>query len=363
LFLLRKLTLYMAGEFLKTFMFSLVALLVIALGSELVEKIGLFLQQKVPLKLMAHYFVYGSPYLISLLCPLGILLGTLFSLNRLSLDNEITAMRVQGISLYQITRPILTLSILISIFMLIFDQVVVPSALEKKREIEQVQILKKPPIYAARRYNFARRGEGNQIFFIKIFDAVAEKMEDLTIWQFHADGSYIRIDAQSAEWQSGWHAHNVFYRYFNREGEVQTLFYPETDLKIVEPPERFRIKEKFPEEMSFFELRDHIANLKQAGSMVSRETVDLYHKLSLPFANILLALLGIPFALRSAHRGGKAAAFFFSLLIAFICWGINAVAKALGKGGIIGPLYSAWLPLLIFAAVGIYFFWKIEKVS
>lgn len=358
MFIFRKLNIYIGREFLKTFLFSLAALLVITLGTDLVEKVGLLLQQKSTLKMFLQYLCYGAPYFISLFCPLAALLGTLFSLNRLSLDNELTAMRAQGISLYQITRPILILSFLISISILIFDQAIVPSASEKKKAIEDTQ-----PTYAARTYNFARRGEGNQIFYIKMFDAVEEKIEGLTAWQFLPDGSYIRIDAQNAEWQNGWHGYQVFYRHFTQEGEVQTRFYPETDLNIQETPEKFRVKEKFTEEMSFFELRDHITNLKQAGIAVPRETVDLYHKLSLPFANFILVILGIPFAIRSAKSGGKSAAFFWGLLIGFISWGVDAVFRALGKGGFISPLGSAFLPIAISAIVGSYLFYKIEKVS
>ena len=58
------------------------------------------------LKLMGLLIPYVAAYAL----PLGVLTGTLMALGRLSSQQEITAMKSSGISLYQIAAPVFVIS-------------------------------------------------------------------------------------------------------------------------------------------------------------------------------------------------------------------------------------------------------------
>jgi lipopolysaccharide export system permease protein len=66
---------------------------------------------------MSLIFVFvwlNMPKLLCFTLPIGILFATVLTFNRMSADNEITALRASGISLLQIVSPIILLAIMIS---------------------------------------------------------------------------------------------------------------------------------------------------------------------------------------------------------------------------------------------------------
>jgi len=68
-------------------------------------------------------FFYLLPSSLILMIPIALLLGVLITFVRLSSDNETVALKVSGLSLYQLTPPVLFLSVmayLLSTFLVIY---------------------------------------------------------------------------------------------------------------------------------------------------------------------------------------------------------------------------------------------------
>ncbi len=69
---------------------------------------------------------------------------------------------------------------------------------------------------------------------------------------------------------------------------------------------------------------------------------------------VIMAILGLPLALRKEKGAGIAMAIGLSILISFICWGVFSFSLALGTAEKLPPFLAAWLGGLIFALVGVY---------
>ena len=72
--------------------------------------------------------------------------------------------------------------------------------------------------------------------------------------------------------------------------------------------ESFQKIEHASAEMSYTDLRTYIQRIQASGYDATRYLVGLYSKLSLPLLNLIMVLIGIPFALRtsrSRRRGLK----------------------------------------------------------
>ncbi len=80
----------------------------------------------------------------------------------------------------------------------------------------------------------------------------------------------------------------------------------------------------------------------------------MHARVSYPFASLIMAFLGIPFALRGGRSSGIAMGIGISLGIGFAYFIINAVILAYGAGGILPPLVAAWAPNGIFTMGGIW---------
>jgi lipopolysaccharide export system permease protein len=80
----------------------------------------------------------------------------------------------------------------------------------------------------------------------------------------------------------------------------------------------------------------------------------MHSKLSLPFACLIMAFLGIPFALRGGRTSGIALGIGLSLAIGFAYFIINAILISFGQTDVLSPLISAWAANFIFALSAIW---------
>ena len=100
--------------------------------------------------------------------------------------------------------------------------------------------------------------------------------------------------------------------------------------------------------------------MKKTGKDPSKALVELYTKISFPFVTFIIIILGAPLS-ADTRRSGLALGFGLSLLISFIYWGLLQVSKAYGIKGNVPPVLAAWLPNIIFAAIGIFLIIRIRK--
>ena len=128
---------YILKEFALTLLFSLMALIVIFVIVHLLENLDEFLDNDATIIVIFKYYIYLIPDILKLITPVAMLLATLFSIGKLSGQNEITAMKSGGSSLYKLMLPIIILSVGISFGQLYFNGWVVPEANKQKIEIEQ----------------------------------------------------------------------------------------------------------------------------------------------------------------------------------------------------------------------------------
>ena len=123
-------------------------------------------------------------------------------------------------------------------------------------------------------------------------------------------------------------------------------------MALKEKPEDFLRHEDQSSFMNYRKLRHHIRRLQAGGYSPHKEMVDLYRKISFPFTNLVIVLLGIPFAL-SAPRSGALLGIGLSVGISLLYYGFEAIIIAVGKEGWLPALLASWLPNMIFATVGI----------
>jgi lipopolysaccharide export system permease protein len=110
--------------------------------------------------------------------------------------------------------------------------------------------------------------------------------------------------------------------------------------------------QKTPEAMSFLELRAYIERLQESGHQVGKYIVQLYSKLSFPLVHLIMALVGIPFALVSPRSGGRAVAIGVAMAIAVSYWMVHYMALAFAQADLLPPVLAAWTANIVFAGLG-----------
>jgi lipopolysaccharide export system permease protein len=113
--------------------------------------------------------------------------------------------------------------------------------------------------------------------------------------------------------------------------------------------------------MSFSEIKNFIQDIKKQGYSSTAYEVDMHAKISYSFINIIIALLGIPFALRIGRSGGMAMGIAISIAMGFFYWTFFAFCLSLGKGGVLPPVVAAWVANLAFGFLGLYMFLHVRQ--
>jgi lipopolysaccharide export system permease protein len=116
-----------------------------------------------------------------------------------------------------------------------------------------------------------------------------------------------------------------------------------------------RIVAKSAEDMGFRALLRYCRTISESGYDATRYLTLLHAKISLPFAALIMAFLGIPFSMKDNRSGGMGIGIGFSIVIGFSYFIINALLLSLGQAGTLPPIVAAWTANLLFAGAGLWF--------
>ncbi len=222
--------------------------------------------------------------------------------------------------------------------------------------IDQIVVRKRDTATSFRRDNIWHKNN-NLILQAKTFEPKTSTLLGITLWEI---GKGIRptarVDAvKGSPADGGWLFSGVRKTEFTDSGEIisnnrESLFVnldlTDSDLKVVA---------KSAEDMGFTALRQYCKTIRENGYDATRYETLLYSKVSLPFAAVVMAFLGIPFSLRDGRSGGLGFGIGISIAIGFAYFIINSLLLSLGQAGAIPPPLAAWTANILFAAAGLWF--------
>ncbi len=373
---MRILSRYILAEFISFLAYTLFAFAAVFVLVDLVDYMDKFIDGKVAIRIVGLYYLTYLPYIITLVLPVAMLLATMFSLGRLVGDNEITAMKASGISLYRILMPLYGFSLFMGLLSMLFAEVVVPKTELQRQEIkEYVDARRGGNRHAVlsislfrnrerdRENVFVTNGDGRIIYaktywardktaeYVSILSPVAERKGEGGVFGIARIAA--RIDADSMVYAgNGWVLRNAVERVFSDSGEVRTVYPVLSAAFINRKPIDFAHLDLKPESMNFIQLRDFIQGINAKGGDASDWLVDLHLKISFPFISFVIVFFGAPMVAGSLKRS-KAASFGLALVISFVFYAFINAFQILGRTGTVDPLLAAWISNAIFFSVGI----------
>ena len=351
---------YILREFLKTLFLSLGAFLVIYLVVDILQGMAMIMEHRPALSLVAKLYALKIPKIVSQVTPVAVLLSTLITLGLLSKNSEVTAMKSSGISLYLIVAPILLMAFIVSIFLFVSNEYIVPHTIREVFFIEKVLIKKEAQKSFFKQNKIWYRSD-NAIYNILLFEPDINRLKGVTVY-YIGDGFRLtkRIEAREAAWDgTAWRFYDVREDVIGNTA-IATNTYKELQVNLPESPEALKTVERDSDEMGFRELREYVRRLRSEGYDPTRFAVDMHSKLSFPFTSLVMALLGIPFALKSGRSSGIAFGVGISVLVGFGYWLIMSLGLSLGRAEVLPPLLSAWGANIVFGLAGILMMVKIE---
>lgn len=350
---------YILKELSGSFMFGVTAFTIVFVAGDLLfEAANLMIEKGISLSVVARLFVYRLPEVVALTLPMASLLSSLLTFSRLSTNSELVALKAAGIPFHRILRPVFLASILVGISALVGNETVVPVSNRAAENLMKYEIMREKPS-ALKEKVFLReesRGVLHRVIYLDKLKAREGTMKDVIIQEFEK-GRLNRISlAARGVWGDGewWLLDGQVFE-VTREGRVNPLLrFERQKLKLDLTPTQVEKASRKPAEMSSMELVAQIALLSREGANLGPLKVMLHLRMALPWASVVLAVLGASLGVRSS-RAGPGIGFGLSVLIVFAYYVAMSFSRALGEAGFLYPIVAAWIPNVTFFLVGGFF--------
>ncbi|MFH1681255.1 MAG: LptF/LptG family permease [Candidatus Eisenbacteria bacterium] len=122
------LSLYILRQHIVPFFFAILVITFLFVMDLLIDYIDLFLGKGVPLPVVLEVFFLSLGWMAALTVPMSALVATVMAFGQLSGDNEITAMKAAGVSIYQVLLPPLLVSLLLAAGLIQFNNRILPES-------------------------------------------------------------------------------------------------------------------------------------------------------------------------------------------------------------------------------------------
>ena len=362
---------YMLGGFLFWFVTVLISFVVIQHIYTFFELIGDMIRNRIGMNVMLKYLLYLSPKYLYDSTPISVLVAVLVRFSILTKNNEVTAFKASGVSVYRLALPVVLTASVLSGALFLFDHTVVPEA-NRVQDALRNQIKGKPVQTYLRPDRKFVRGADGRIYYYKLFDDKENAMLGVSVFEINEKDFYIsrHIAAERARWepaikqwvfQNGWRCdlkpdkdliHVTSFDDFR--GETRTF----NELK--EAPDYFLREAKQGKQMNYLELERYIAELRESGFDTTQLQVQYHKKFSTPLFALIMALIAVPFAF-SGRRGGAMPAVGLSIAIAIAYIAVNQLFEQMGNLNQLPAQMAAWAPDALFALAGLYFTARIRS--
>lgn len=355
---------YVARQFFQILILVLVSTVVLFIVVDYTEVAGDASANSVPISVVLDYYKYFILQVLNWMLPISVLLATLITFAMLSKNNEVTAIKSSGMSLYRLSVSVIILALLAAGASYLLLDYVLPHSTERSDALK-AQIEGKDERLSAfspdqRQWLF---GRGRHLFNFLNVERAGSRLEGVQVFEFHPSEFRItrRISAPAAVWDgSGWVFEGGWIRSFGDDGDASyTPIQKPVRLQYQEPPEFFASEVKTPQQMTFNELRRYIAELRSSGYAADQLEVKLYEKTSWPFISFIMALIALPFAFKMGRRGAMHG-IGIAMILAFTYWILLSFFTKFGEAGSLPPLLAAWSANILFALAAVWMFLRVE---
>ncbi|MEZ4756966.1 MAG: LptF/LptG family permease [Flavobacteriales bacterium] len=359
--MLRTLDRYIIRQFLGTFFFILVTIMLIAVVFDISEKTEDFAKMKAGMSEIAkEYYLNFIIYYSNLFSGLLIFLAVLLFTSRLAHRTEIIAMLSSGVSFPRIMWPYFLAATLLTILSLVVNHRILPDANRIRLAFEEEHIR---ATFNVREKNLHREIAPGTIAYFESFN-VQDKVGFRFGLQQWRDGELVsRVEADRAKYDSvsgRWTLYDPIIRYLDERPE-RIVRHAELDTLIPLKPSDLGQRWETAMAMSWSEINDYIdAKQKQGDGSLMPYVIEKHQRTSYPFATYVFTLIGVSIASRKVRGGTGLHLALGVMLILLYIFAMKLTTVAATNAGF-DPLLAVWLPNLLFAVVGIWIYRQAPK--
>ena len=361
---------YIFREVLHIFLISLLIFTIVLLMDKILKLIEWIVSRGASITLILKLLLYISPSFLVFTIPMALLVAILFSFGRLSSDNEVTAFKASGISLYQLYVPVGVFSVgayLVSALLVFYG---LPWGNRGVYEVFFQMAQSKATLEIQERvFNDAFDG---LILYVDKVPTYGEKMEGILIYDERQKGRYDTVFAREGFVVNNPNTQEVMlklmkgdiHRFEPNRNLFQKIRFESYDLKLelASAMKAFSGRKLKDKEMSIEEMKNRIDKMRQKGLDTSTEEMEIHKRYAIPFVCLIFGLMGVPLGIQH-RRSGRSNGFVFSLLIILAYYVSLTAAEVFVADHALPPVLASWFPNFMFGTLAIYLMIKAGRES
>lgn len=306
----------------------------------------------IPFKVALILVILSLPSIFVMTIPMGVLLSTVMTLNKLSLASELTVMRACGISFNTIAKPVFAFSVVMCLASFFINETVVPVMTKQSKDLALWAFCQKNIPEGKHDFTFQEINDDRTLKRLFYVESCEDKrFHNVTVLDMANKDSIHVLQAQSGgSSPKGWIFENGIVYTIADEGKVLNSTYFGKTIAQFGLNLKKELNRNVANEHNFLQLCNYIIRNKY---LDNREDliIDLFDKIALPLTTIVLVLIGVPLAItppRVRYNRG----FLFSIFIIFAYYLIRALSLSFGQAGTLHPFLAAFLPNIILSIIG-----------
>ena len=354
---------YILKECILPFVLALGVLTCVFLLGNLIQLAHLVINKGVDPAIIGKVFLLYIPVLLGYTLPIACLISVILAFSRLSSDNEILAIRANGIHIKRLIYPLFIVGVILSLFILILNNKIIPYAHFQQRQMLKALSAKNPTALMEPGI-FIHNFENQIIFIHRIED---NRLYNVTIYQPQPDGKPTRtIISKRGEFSPIPGKQQILLKLMNGTSDEPDLKNPNNFYKLnfdtffmtLDVAKETKEVEKKPKSMSLQELRAERERREKLLLDTSNIDTEYYRKITWSFSALIFILLGFPIAVITNKRERTA-----NVVLAIFCaatyYLLSVGCQALSIENIAPAALIMWVPNLIAGGLTVFLNYKL----
>ncbi|HEY9157552.1 LPS export ABC transporter permease LptF [Candidatus Binatus sp.] len=353
---------YVAREVLGPFAVDVGLLTFALVTGKLLKLMDMVVNHGVSLGEVMGIIGYIMPAFLELTFPMAVLLGVLMGFGRMSSDQEMTAARACGISLYRLAVPVMLVALGVYALSSYFAFSLRPWANSNLRN--KLYELSQTRTSAGLKEKVFNSNFPGLVVYVDEMSDTDSSLKGVMISDARDPHNQNTIIAKHGMIVPDPRDKSITLRLFHgsifgaepANNATHMTSFKTYDLSV-RPESSLDVSDEDPGEMKYAALRADIKAARAKGKPDYAAETEMASKYTVPFATMLFALLGISLGLKPA-RGGHSERFGVSVALFFLYYSLMRVGETLAQRGKLDAWVAMSIPDIVFMALAFWFFYR-----
>jgi lipopolysaccharide export system permease protein len=348
---------FISRELVVNVLFAIAVLsLVLVVGNIFRKLLPLLVNHDVPMEYLITFIAYVLPFSLIFTIPWGLLTAILLVFGRLSADNELIALRSNGVSISRICIPLGGLAIVCTAICLWLSTIFDLATRNPMALFGSDQVIDQFP----GRKIYVGKKEGN-------------KLENITVFEMNDNALPVKVtyartgmlEADLANKQILMHLYQARYQTRDEKDpldlrKIRDGINMEEGTLPISLDELYEKEKKRPSRsaLSIEQLLEQLKSENQRERSASRTEIN--KRFSFPFACIAFAIIGVPLGV-TAHRRETSIGFAMGLIVAITYFLFIIIGDTLRGNPNVHPELLVWFPNILFIVLGAFLFRRLAR--